>query len=90
MEDDNRSGYWAEDIVRKAMPSAYDSHHNSDGYSALDIIGDMYEDHDNGSDGGYYAMDYLGDMYGDHDNDNHEESNRGGSGGYFAMDVLAG
>ena len=54
--DENRPGYWAEDIVRHAMPSAYD-HDNHDYYSALDIIEDATDDYDNGN--GYYAMDVL-------------------------------
>ena len=82
------------------MPSAYEDYDNGDGYSALDIIDDMYGDYDNAneSDRGYFPIDYLGDMYGDYDNGDHKKSKSSGQAessgrdhnrGYFAMDVLA-
>ena len=53
----NREGYWAEDIIKEAMPSAYDS----DSISSYSSNGGEEEGGggSGGGDGGYYAMDIL-------------------------------
>ena len=100
-ENGGRPGYWAEDIVMKAMPDAYKTNDNGGrpGYWAEDIVREAMPDtyDSNEWDEGYWAEDIVTEAmpsaYGEDGlSDNRPSLNGGeesGDGGYYAMDILA-
>ena len=102
-DNGGRPGYWAEDIVMKAMPDAYQTN-EYEGYWAEDIVREAMpeaygEDSIPNEDEGYWAEDIvvaaMPSAYGEDGlkNKTYRASKNGGDeegdGGYYAMDILS-